>query len=182
MRSWCLLPLLSTLVLALPGCDKAGEDTAPPQADTAPVDDGDMEPDHCHSGDPADEWLHQVVAALDHEDKSELAALADGPLLHDLTDEAFMDLAHIIESLGTFKACEPINEGRYMLTFTRGEVEARLTVENDKVHGIYFAGDAFAEAEQIAGAITPVPGGVGPMTVACLMRNTLTAARLQSGG
>lgn len=41
---------------------------------------------------------------------------------------------------------------------------------------------AFAEAERVAGAITPVPGGVGPMTVACLMRNTLTAARLQSGG
>ncbi len=40
---------------------------------------------------------------------------------------------------------------------------------------------AFAEVAEVAGAITPVPGGVGPMTVACLMRNTLTAARLQSG-
>jgi methylenetetrahydrofolate dehydrogenase (NADP+)/methenyltetrahydrofolate cyclohydrolase len=36
---------------------------------------------------------------------------------------------------------------------------------------------AFAEAAQVAGAITPVPGGVGPMTVACLLRNTLAAAR-----
>lgn len=35
---------------------------------------------------------------------------------------------------------------------------------------------AFAEALPIAGAITPVPGGVGPMTVACLLENTLTAA------
>jgi methylenetetrahydrofolate dehydrogenase (NADP+) / methenyltetrahydrofolate cyclohydrolase len=35
---------------------------------------------------------------------------------------------------------------------------------------------AFAEAAQIAGAITPVPGGVGPMTIACLLRNTLIAA------
>jgi methylenetetrahydrofolate dehydrogenase (NADP+) / methenyltetrahydrofolate cyclohydrolase len=35
---------------------------------------------------------------------------------------------------------------------------------------------AFAEACQIAGAITPVPGGVGPMTIACLLRNTLLAA------
>ncbi|MDE2164775.1 MAG: bifunctional methylenetetrahydrofolate dehydrogenase/methenyltetrahydrofolate cyclohydrolase FolD [Alphaproteobacteria bacterium] len=35
---------------------------------------------------------------------------------------------------------------------------------------------AFAEARQIAGAITPVPGGVGPMTIACLLRNTLLAA------
>ena len=32
----------------------------------------------------------------------------------------------------------------------------------------------------VAGAITPVPGGVGPMTIACLLRNTLIAAR--SGG
>ena len=35
---------------------------------------------------------------------------------------------------------------------------------------------AFAEAAEIAGAITPVPGGVGPMTIACLLRNTLVAA------
>jgi methylenetetrahydrofolate dehydrogenase (NADP+)/methenyltetrahydrofolate cyclohydrolase len=34
----------------------------------------------------------------------------------------------------------------------------------------------FNEAGTVAGAITPVPGGVGPMTVACLMRNTLIAA------
>ncbi len=36
---------------------------------------------------------------------------------------------------------------------------------------------AFAEAQGIAGFITPVPGGVGPMTIACLLRNTVTAAR-----
>jgi methylenetetrahydrofolate dehydrogenase (NADP+) / methenyltetrahydrofolate cyclohydrolase len=35
---------------------------------------------------------------------------------------------------------------------------------------------AFAEVSQVAGAITPVPGGVGPMTVACLLVNTLRAA------
>ncbi len=39
---------------------------------------------------------------------------------------------------------------------------------------------AFDEAVGIAGAITPVPGGVGPMTVACLLRNTLEATILQS--
>lgn len=38
---------------------------------------------------------------------------------------------------------------------------------------------AFAEASETAGAITPVPGGVGPMTIACLLRNTITAACLQ---
>ncbi len=35
---------------------------------------------------------------------------------------------------------------------------------------------AFDEARTVAAAITPVPGGVGPMTIACLLRNTLTAA------
>jgi methylenetetrahydrofolate dehydrogenase (NADP+)/methenyltetrahydrofolate cyclohydrolase len=40
---------------------------------------------------------------------------------------------------------------------------------------------AYAEAEQVAGAITPVPGGVGPMTIAMLMRNTLVAAHRRSG-
>jgi methylenetetrahydrofolate dehydrogenase (NADP+)/methenyltetrahydrofolate cyclohydrolase len=38
---------------------------------------------------------------------------------------------------------------------------------------------AFAEAKEVAGAITPVPGGVGPMTIACLLRNTLEAYRLR---
>jgi methylenetetrahydrofolate dehydrogenase (NADP+)/methenyltetrahydrofolate cyclohydrolase len=40
---------------------------------------------------------------------------------------------------------------------------------------------AFAEALPVAGAITPVPGGVGPMTIACLLANTLTAACRQRG-
>jgi methylenetetrahydrofolate dehydrogenase (NADP+) / methenyltetrahydrofolate cyclohydrolase len=40
---------------------------------------------------------------------------------------------------------------------------------------------AFAEAAEIAGAITPVPGGVGAMTIICLMRNTLIAACAQNG-
>jgi methylenetetrahydrofolate dehydrogenase (NADP+) / methenyltetrahydrofolate cyclohydrolase len=39
----------------------------------------------------------------------------------------------------------------------------------------------FAAVSEIASAITPVPGGVGPMTVAMLLRNTLTAARVQLG-
>jgi len=40
---------------------------------------------------------------------------------------------------------------------------------------------AFAEALPVAGHLTPVPGGVGPMTVACLMFNTLQSARRASG-
>ncbi len=39
----------------------------------------------------------------------------------------------------------------------------------------------FEPARERAGLVTPVPGGVGPMTIAMLLRNTLTAARLQAG-
>jgi methylenetetrahydrofolate dehydrogenase (NADP+)/methenyltetrahydrofolate cyclohydrolase len=38
----------------------------------------------------------------------------------------------------------------------------------------------FDEVKQIAGAITPVPGGVGPMTIACLLQNTVNAACAQN--
>ena len=40
---------------------------------------------------------------------------------------------------------------------------------------------AFGEALEVAGAITPVPGGVGPMTIACLLRNTVVAAHRRAG-
>jgi methylenetetrahydrofolate dehydrogenase (NADP+)/methenyltetrahydrofolate cyclohydrolase len=48
--------------------------------------------------------------------------------------------------------------------------------------GVRLVGDVdFAAARRIAGAITPVPGGVGPMTIACLLRNTLLAACRRRG-
>jgi methylenetetrahydrofolate dehydrogenase (NADP+)/methenyltetrahydrofolate cyclohydrolase len=40
---------------------------------------------------------------------------------------------------------------------------------------------AYAEAERVARAVTPVPGGLGPMTIACLLENTLRAAELRLG-
>jgi methylenetetrahydrofolate dehydrogenase (NADP+)/methenyltetrahydrofolate cyclohydrolase len=42
-------------------------------------------------------------------------------------------------------------------------------------------GDVSADAAQVAGAMTPVPGGVGPMTIACLLANTVKAACMQRG-
>jgi methylenetetrahydrofolate dehydrogenase (NADP+)/methenyltetrahydrofolate cyclohydrolase len=48
--------------------------------------------------------------------------------------------------------------------------------------GTALVGDVdFASASTRAGAITPVPGGVGPMTIACLLANTLTAAKRRAG-
>ena len=47
---------------------------------------------------------------------------------------------------------------------------------------VVLVGDVhFASAAAVAGAITPVPGGVGPMTIACLLANTLTAACRSAG-
>jgi methylenetetrahydrofolate dehydrogenase (NADP+)/methenyltetrahydrofolate cyclohydrolase len=55
----------------------------------------------------------------------------------------------------------------------------RLTRENGKTR---LLGDvAFEEAREVAAAITPVPGGVGPMTIAVLLRNTLAAACAREG-
>ena len=42
-------------------------------------------------------------------------------------------------------------------------------------------GDVHPEVEQVAGALTPVPGGVGPLTIAMVLRNTIAAAELRAG-
>ncbi|MBY6089632.1 bifunctional methylenetetrahydrofolate dehydrogenase/methenyltetrahydrofolate cyclohydrolase FolD [Maritimibacter alkaliphilus] len=52
----------------------------------------------------------------------------------------------------------------------RGEGKTRLVGDVD-----------YASAAEVAGAITPVPGGVGPMTIACLLANTVTAACRSAG-
>jgi methylenetetrahydrofolate dehydrogenase (NADP+)/methenyltetrahydrofolate cyclohydrolase len=65
-----------------------------------------------------------------------------------------------------------------------GAVVIDVGVNRKKLHDgkTKLVGDvAYGEALEIAGAITPVPGGVGPMTIACLMRNTLIAACMQAG-
>ncbi|MGI9107037.1 MAG: bifunctional 5,10-methylenetetrahydrofolate dehydrogenase/5,10-methenyltetrahydrofolate cyclohydrolase [Pyrinomonadaceae bacterium] len=55
-------------------------------------------------------------------------------------------------------------------------------IEAIRQRGYTLAGDVhFSEVEKVAGCLTPVPGGVGPLTVAMLMRNTLTAARRRRG-
>jgi methylenetetrahydrofolate dehydrogenase (NADP+) / methenyltetrahydrofolate cyclohydrolase len=51
-----------------------------------------------------------------------------------------------------------------------------IDVGINRVDGRLVGDVAFAEVSQVAGAITPVPGGVGPMTIACLLENTVTAA------
>src|SRR5437867_1504501 len=53
--------------------------------------------------------------------------------------------------------------------------------ENFKTKGFTLVGDVHPEVAEIAGAITPVPGGVGPLTIAMLMSNTVRAAKLRPG-
>lgn len=57
----------------------------------------------------------------------------------------------------------------------------RLPPEPGKDRGRLVGDVAYDEASEVAGAITPVPGGVGPMTIAVLLRNTLVAAHRNAG-
>lgn len=56
-------------------------------------------------------------------------------------------------------------------------IDVGINRVNDKLVGDV----AFDEAKEVASAITPVPGGVGPLTIAMLLHNTLLAAKLQTG-
>jgi methylenetetrahydrofolate dehydrogenase (NADP+)/methenyltetrahydrofolate cyclohydrolase len=56
-----------------------------------------------------------------------------------------------------------------------------IDVGMNRVDGKLFGDVDFASAAEVAGAISPVPGGVGPMTIAVLLRNTLVAAHQRAG-
>jgi methylenetetrahydrofolate dehydrogenase (NADP+)/methenyltetrahydrofolate cyclohydrolase len=61
-------------------------------------------------------------------------------------------------------------------------IDAGINAISDPDGASRLVGDVdFAAVREIAGAITPVPGGVGPMTIACLLRNTLIAACRRRG-
>ncbi|MGA7220518.1 MAG: hypothetical protein WBX38_19540, partial [Candidatus Sulfotelmatobacter sp.] len=53
--------------------------------------------------------------------------------------------------------------------------------ETFRTKGSTLVGDAHPEVAEVAGAITPVPGGVGPLTIAMLMYNTVKAAKMRRG-
>ena len=68
------------------------------------------------------------------------------------------------------------------LSNKRGQAQAMLrgvyAITQEESDTPKLIGDvAFADVSEVAGSITPVPGGVGPMTIACLLKNTLTAAQ-----
>ncbi|MFM8218818.1 MAG: bifunctional 5,10-methylenetetrahydrofolate dehydrogenase/5,10-methenyltetrahydrofolate cyclohydrolase [Planctomycetaceae bacterium] len=69
-----------------------------------------------------------------------------------------------------FVTREMVAPGATVIDVGINRVEGRLVGDVD-----------FGPVSEVAGAITPVPGGVGPMTITLLLENTLTAARLQVG-
>jgi methylenetetrahydrofolate dehydrogenase (NADP+) / methenyltetrahydrofolate cyclohydrolase len=76
--------------------------------------------------------------------------------------------------VGTNKVADPKEAEALLRNFP-----ARLEKFREK--GAVLVGDVHPDAVHTAGALTPVPGGVGPMTIAMLMSNTVKAARLRRG-
>ena len=74
-----------------------------------------------------------------------------------------------------------------MNTVTDAEIAARLFPEGHprlavfRARGSVLVGDVHPEVAEVAGALTPVPGGVGPLTITMLMKNTLRAAWARAG-
>jgi len=68
-------------------------------------------------------------------------------------------------------------------TVTKDMVKPGATVIDVGINRVdgKLVGDVSPDVEELAGLLTPVPGGVGPMTIASLLRNTVKAARYQSG-
>jgi len=76
--------------------------------------------------------------------------------------------------VGTNKVTNAAEADRLLKNFP-----ARL--EKFRAKGSVLVGDVHPDAVNVAGALTPVPGGVGPMTITMLMSNTVKAARLRRG-
>jgi methylenetetrahydrofolate dehydrogenase (NADP+) / methenyltetrahydrofolate cyclohydrolase len=74
-----------------------------------------------------------------------------------------------------------INKVTSHADFARIFAGDRKREETFRVKGSVLAGDIHPEVAEVAGALTPVPGGVGPLTIAMLMYNTVKAAKMRSG-
>ena len=95
--------------------------------------------------------------------------------LAEITSEADILIAAI--GIPRFVTADMVKEGAVVIDVGITSIE-----DPSKKSGTRLVGDvAFEEAKSKASFITPVPGGVGPMTIAMLMVNTVNAARLQNG-
>jgi methylenetetrahydrofolate dehydrogenase (NADP+)/methenyltetrahydrofolate cyclohydrolase len=110
-----------------------------------------------------------------------------------LSDEARRaDL--LVSAIGrpAFVTADFVKPGATVIDVGTTRVEARSTIEGlfpagskrreaFERRGSLVVGDVHPSVEAVAGALTPVPGGVGPLTIAMLLRNTLTAANERAG-
>ena len=100
----------------------------------------------------------------------------------------------LVAALGraAFVTTDFVKPGATVIDVGTTKLEDRATVERlfapgSKRHqaferrGSLVVGDVHPDVERVAGALTPVPGGVGPLTIAMLLKNTLTAARHRTG-
>lgn len=77
--------------------------------------------------------------------------------------------------VGTNKVTDPQEAERLLRNFPE-------RLEKFRARGSVLVGDVHPDTLNVAGALTPVPGGVGPMTITMLMSNTVKAARMRRGG
>jgi methylenetetrahydrofolate dehydrogenase (NADP+)/methenyltetrahydrofolate cyclohydrolase len=77
-----------------------------------------------------------------------------------------------VVDVGTNKVTDPAEAERLLRKFPE-------RLEKFRAKGNVLIGDVHPDAVQTAGALSPVPGGVGPMTITMLMSNTVKAARLR---
>ena len=85
-----------------------------------------------------------------------------------------------LPSLGAafISSSEASKKFTYFQVISKGSFPTNAVEDESVEKGYRLVGDvAFSEAAQVASAITPVPGGVGPMTIAMLLRNTLDSAK-----
>ncbi len=79
-----------------------------------------------------------------------------------------------------FVQADWVKKGATVIDVGINRIEAE-SIEGNTTGKAKLVGDVdYETVSQVCGAITPVPGGVGPMTIACLLKNTLEAAKLQS--
>jgi methylenetetrahydrofolate dehydrogenase (NADP+)/methenyltetrahydrofolate cyclohydrolase len=76
--------------------------------------------------------------------------------------------------VGINRVTDPVEAARLFRNFPD-------RLEKFRARGSALVGDVHPDAANIAGALTPVPGGVGPMTITMLMSNTVKAARQRRG-
>ena len=91
-----------------------------------------------------------------------------------LVTRSFVKPGAVVVDVGTNTVTDPAVA---MSLFPEGH--SRLA--RFREHGHVLVGDVHPEVSEVAGALTPVPGGVGPLTIAMLMMNTLRAALARVG-